>query len=83
MAQKIDQGAIAQAAHDRNLQERQDGGPGSGKKKGGGRGSGANEGFQKRLQETRAARIKEKSFGETKGRIAEAFKKISTKRKNK
>ncbi len=81
MPEKIDAGAVAQEAHKRNIESRQDGGQGSGPKKGGGRGSGANEGFQKRLQETRAARIKEKSFGETKGRIAEAFKKISTKRK--
>ncbi len=36
MAQKIDQGAMAQSAHDKNIQARQDGGPGSGPKGGSG-----------------------------------------------
>ncbi len=38
MAQKIDQGAMAQSAHDKNIQARKDGGPGSGPK--GGKGEG-------------------------------------------
>lgn len=34
MAQKIDQGAMAQTAHDKNVEVRKDGGPGSGPKQG-------------------------------------------------
>lgn len=68
MTEKIDQAAMAQAAHDKNLKARADGGMGSGPKKGSGTG-GLKESLSKRVGEF----AKEKKFQESRKKLRKSL----------
>jgi len=77
MSEKIDVGGLAKAMHEKQVEARKDGGPGSGKKKGSGKGvdlselrqslagKAAKHGKEKKLQKARKS-IRESLGGKTK-----------------